>query len=182
MGSTIAPSALGRVLQTPELVIIILEHLDELSLVRSQGVDSLFRNLVQGTRVLRQKTGLIDRTSIITNMITTSNDDKYPNLTWNPLLDWFVTRAFLFDGCTDGPINQSHDFVVFNVLPHALRAARNPASSIHQISITNKPVNRVQFFLVPRKFREEITARTITPRAKNHIKIQGVSIRDVFAE
>lgn len=176
-----ATSANEKVLRTPELVILVLKYLDELSLVRSQGVNTFFHQLVQGTKTLRQRIGLTlaSTPTESTDVIDTSGGGNYPDLTWNPLLDWFVTRSFVFDNRTDGPIGQSHDYVIFNILPHALRAAYDNNSSVHRLSIATQPVNHVQLFCAPDEFssRRGLAGRLPTIEVQ---KMEGVSLGDML--
>jgi hypothetical protein len=137
-------TASTEVLGTAELVILILESLDELSLVRAQGVNSLFHGLIQNTTSLHQRVGLWRPQNSKTDSLKTATKKMHR---WNPLLDWLVTRSFLLEDGEIGPISRSAKFVIFHVLPHAHRAAKIPASSIHKILLTDPPVKRAAVIL-----------------------------------
>jgi hypothetical protein len=140
--------ASSQVFNTPELVLIILGSLDELSLVRSQGINPIFHGLIQNTKSLRRRIGFAVEGA--QDVIDTSKEDHSADLVWNPLLDWFITRAFLGGNAglaEKDHITQARRPLTCNILPHALRAAQNPVSTIHSILITTKPADALRVVL-----------------------------------
>jgi hypothetical protein len=125
-------------------------------LVRSQSITRTSNDSFHRTKALRHQVSFIEDDR---NAINVTLEDNNPDLVWNPFLDWFTTRTFNIEGVLDGPINQCHDFVLFNILPHALRAVRNRASSVHKISITNLPIDRVHLYIVPKDIPEGVPSR-----------------------
>lgn len=140
MAFEVKPNAASRVLNMPELVLLILPSLDKLSLVRSQGINRVFHDLFRNTSSLRGR--IIKEGQIVLD--TAQNEGLSQLLRWTPWLDWFITTAFLV-GCPryEGPIGEIQHFFACNILPHALRAAQNPGSMVYDMPITNPPVRSV---------------------------------------
>ena len=131
-----ASSAVNAVLNTAELVIMICDYLDELSLVRVQCVSRIWRDLVRGTTMFRRRLCINDGEQ---EVLDTRTQDAF-GIHFNPLLDWFTTRSFMSCNHKEGPSQECGRFITLQYLPSARHASSNGDSLVHKLLVTNKPV------------------------------------------
>jgi hypothetical protein len=95
---------------------------------------------------------------------------------WNPLLNWFRFNSFHrrvkleFES-----LGECGEYDMLTLLPHALHAAQNPSSSIHEILATTRPVNHIVL-----EFSGEGLSAFISYREYLENK-QGITIGQVLA-
>ena len=138
-------TATNTVFATHELVGLIVEQLDELSLVRTSGVNCTFRAVILQSTTLQRKLGIgFSQPEVLSTKTIRLKEVTY-DTAWNPLIDWFLARQFTDSGFQKGPITRLLPDQAFTliVLPHALRAAGIPNSSIHRMSATIPPVDKL---------------------------------------
>ena len=123
---------------------MIFEHLDELSLIRAQGVSSTFNTIINGTKKIRQRLGLHPQGE---DIVDTNIMSERVKVRWNPLLDWLITGFFIDNGAqANGPVSDDNEPKFFHFLPHALRGAilnSEITSSLYRMSITTPPIKRI---------------------------------------
>ena len=132
-------SAASAVLNTGELVINICDHLDELSLVRVQGVSIIFRDLVRGTRKFRRRLCIDDGERQAVN----ARHKFSASIAFNPLLDWFTTRMAISANNFDGSIHNAGFSIVLTILPHTTRALENEDASWRKMFLTTEPIHHI---------------------------------------
>lgn len=135
-------TATQKFFATYELVLATAHHLDELSLVRVQRVNRTFLAVVRETSALRARIGIRADSDQAPEPIDTSKPRG--EIRWNPLLNWFNFSCFTCPSPrNNGMLRDCSIFSILTLLPHALRAARDPDSTIHSIYIALPPVNRL---------------------------------------
>jgi hypothetical protein len=128
-------AASQRFFATYELVLSTLHFVDELSLVRAQDVNYTFRNVIQENSALRQRIRF--RHSGAKVVDTSCGGGTAADMCWNPLLNWFCFNSFHRSNHFEfGSLEKCGEYGMLTLLPHALRAARNPSSSVHEILAT----------------------------------------------
>lgn len=127
--------------------------------------------------MLQRRLGFTARDS---SVIDLSAYNHYANLQetvrWSPFLDWFSMRTMLCLNPGTGPLTTHvmKRFLTLVLLPHALRAADNQQSGIHQILLTSPPVSSIAVML-PRKDRySQSSARA------SLVNSRGVTIGEVL--
>ena len=178
--TAVQSEAADKVFGTYELVALILENLDELSLVRVQGVNSMFRAVFHGMPALRRRLGLQDTVkpdgvdaakSVIG--VEAPRPESAP-VEWANLLNWFsfpIQKLARDDG---EPLRDAKLTARFQLLPHAYRAAMNPNALVHHLCATSPPVNRIILL----RINEPISARRYSRRIVNNER--GVTIGQVL--
>ena len=171
--------ATDRFLAIPESVENVFLHLDELSLVRVQGVNCSCRAVVMGSVVLKRRLGSLDvfEDVIDNNRRPLPQDENH--VRWNPLLDWFSMRCF-GEPLFARSFNKPCDVEITTFLPHASHAALSPVSGIYDMSVTLPPVKHVSIVLPTRPgnpYTDRFFRKEVVPS-----KDRGVSIGDVLCE
>lgn len=182
-----------NVLNTVELVNMIFEHLDELSLVRVQGVNKLFCAIVRDTKSFSQRIGFVAGCEKVFDSYCQAERNV---VTWNPLLDWLTTRSFISREQSEGPIGRTGSQFMFHILPHTYRALahelydRTPSghadklvtSSLWTISVTLPPVNRITYQMVGDEIVNESSGRRSMMALSTLCDPKGVTIWAVLED
>jgi hypothetical protein len=161
--------AMNIFFSSQEFILAILQHVDELSLVRAQGISRIFHNVVQEHSSLRKRIGF--NTNGDDEVLNTSLSQSPNEVFRNPLLDWFNFPCFTRHSATvSGLLGSATKFGMYTLLPHALKAAKDLKSSTHSIYLTSPPVDRVVIYALE---SANTSKWYVTPCIKNP---QGVTM------
>ena len=133
------------VFSTTELVLCIFDYLDEVSLIRVSSACKAFHNIVNDTKSIRDRLGLVS--SGVGDKARDSSE--VASIKWNSLLNW-VALMQLSDG--QPTFLHSDDAAIFVALPISPQAMRRvplskknwAASSLYQLSVTLPPVKEIR--------------------------------------
>lgn len=145
-----------------DILSLIVPHLDRLSIIRSQRVNSVFLLAVRGNTPIQRRLGFISShgKALDVTSIPVGRDDGSPGVHWNQLLDWLVVRCFKYRRCYLGPLSSTPGNAMVTMLPRVLRAAHNPDASVHALLLTDPPVDRNQLHVATNRVSDTLTFRT----------------------
>lgn len=177
--------AASRVFGITELTVHILDRVHLLDLISLQRVNTTFLACIREAPTLRKRLWWTEYEGPAQIFETghrpydDSVDGPWPMIhdtittyQLHPLMDWFATRAFYKKEAASPRVTTLHPAaIVFNFLPHALRAAKQPHSSLYNFQLTSPPVKRVELLFYEPGERIGLTYIT---------KMTGVTLGDLL--
>ena len=180
MASNMRSDPINAVFGIAELRDLIIERLDEISLLRMSALNHNFRTTITKTSRYRSRIGFCDtETPKEAETIDLQSSAGADDVRWNPLLDWITFRCFDTSTKCNRPLDECPLVLVTAVLPHAARELDSGNSSLWDISVTIPPANFVKVGIVTHEGRARGYRTFVVEKDRNR-PVTGVTIGKIL--